>query len=269
MIVGSNKIDLGLPFWADYRSILCALEGVGFPQCSTLTGLLPSAAINQRGLPIQFVSAGDLPGVEYEKHIYRTGEVSTREENWHDLFNALVWIRFPRLKAAMNARHNHESGHEMVGRRGKLRDGLTLLDESGVIVSGSDPQVLQALANKDWNTAFVTRRSCWENSIRVTVCGHAILEKLITPYKSVTAHAVLLQTPRMMSNSELDDWLGTAVLAGKILNSPGCLSPLPLMGVPGWWAGGAQDGRFYDDLEVFRPDSGRRAPAPVHKISNH
>jgi len=264
----NDKIDFGRPYWADYRSTLGSLQGGGFPQCGTLTELLPPAAVNRAGLPIQFVPAGSLPGVDYEKHIYETGEVSTRESSWHDFFNALAWCRFPRLKAAMNARHYDELGRKKGGSRGKQRDALTLLDESGVIVSGTNPAVLQALSKKDWKTAFLTHRSEWESSIRVAVCGHAILEKFLAPYKSVTAHALLLQTPVEMSNNDLDEWLGSALLAGNILASPAGLSPLPLMGIPGWWKSGVQDKSFYNDRQVFRPDSGRRAPAPVHKISD-
>jgi hypothetical protein len=37
-----------------------------------------------------------------------SGEVATRPDNRHDLFNALIWLAFPRSKAAMNRRH-HEA----------------------------------------------------------------------------------------------------------------------------------------------------------------
>lgn len=232
-----------------------------------LTRLLPPDTANQRGLPIQFVAASGLDVRDYEKHIYETGEVSTREDNWHDLFNALAWCRFPKLKAAMNARHYGELGTERTGRRGRIRDALTLLDESGVIISGTEPDVLRTLAEKDWHSVFVIHRDKWRTGIRVTVCGHAILEKFLDPYKAVTAHALLLQTPGKMSVTELDRWLARALLEKKILESPASLSPLPLMGIPGWWQAGEQDKEFYGDHHVFRPDAGRRAPAPVYDLT--
>ena len=37
-----------------------------------------------------------------------------------------------------------------------------------------------------------------------------------------------------------------------LLDTTNGLSPLPLMGVPGWWGGG-QDEAFYADKDVFRP----------------
>lgn len=260
------KINPDLPCWAGYRGILQGLDS-GIPPAAALTRLLPPDTVNCRGLPVRFVPASDLGVRDYEKHIYETGEVSTREQNWHDLFNALAWCRFPKLKAAMNARHYAELGTEKSGRRGQVRDALTLLDESGVIVSGAEPGALQALAEKDWNSAFVTHCGKWETGIRVTVCGHAILEKFLNPYKSVTAHALLLHTPGMMPVAELDRWLARALLQREILDSPASLSPLPLMGIPGWWHEGKQDEAFYGDRDVFRPDAGRRAPALVHELT--
>ncbi len=261
----NTNIDPALPVWDGYREILRALDSTAIPGPAALTRLLPPGTANQRGLPVRFVPASE-PGVrDYEKHIYETGEVSTREASWHDVFNALAWCRFPLLKAAMNARHHDELGAGRPGRRGRVRDALTLFDESGVIVSGTERRVLEALAEKNWNAAFVTHRAGWKPGIRVTVCGHAILEKFLDPYKSVTAHALFLHTPRIMPVADLDRWLARALLEHRILDSPAALSPVPLMGIPGWWRAGEQDQAFYADREVFRPDSGRRAPAPLHE----
>ena len=104
---------------------------------------------------------------------FATGQVSTRENSWHDLFNALVWCRLPQLKVAMNAVHYQHLEEESGGRRGKQRDALTLLDESGVIVNGSHAGVLEALAARDWQQAFVGYREAWAGETQVLVCGHA------------------------------------------------------------------------------------------------
>jgi len=51
---------------------------------------------------------GKLPfEAQYEPRCYLKGEVPTRAHNWHDLFNALVWLTFPATKAVINARHYH------------------------------------------------------------------------------------------------------------------------------------------------------------------
>ena len=267
-----SHITLSRPFWEDYRDRLLQLDGTTFPSAAELTRLLPPGLYGKGGKPIRFVPAGELPAVEYEKHIFCTGEVSTRENNWHDLFNALAWSRLPRLKAAINAAHFEELDSGGHGSRGKKRDALTLFDESGVIVISSNKNFLEALAGKNWKSAFVEYAAAWHDEIRVIVVGHALLEKFLRPYKSLTAHALLLRMEdppgegqRKRQLPVIDELLADRILGGSILDSPACLSPLPLMGIPGWWPGGEQDSKFYDDTEVFRPNgAASRAIALLH-----
>lgn len=260
-----SHIDLDAPCWKGYRSFLDALSGEKFPDSAILNTLLPPGTSSRSGAPIRFVPAADLPGVDYERHIFETGQVSTREGSWHDLFNALVWCRLPTLKAGMNSMHYQHLDEESKGRRGRTRDALTLLDESGVIVAGPDVFALEALARRDWSSAFVTHRDSWGSGLGVLVCGHAILEKFLEPYKSVTAHALLVQTTGPLSAGQFDQVLGRLLAGGNCMESPASLSPLPLMGIPGWWMGD-QDPDFYRDREVFRPAARQQAPAPVHAV---
>ena len=261
-----SQIEPDDPCWEGYRSYLEVLDGEVFPDPERLNQLLPPCTSNRNGRPIRFVPATELPGLDYERHIFETGQVSTRENNWHDLFNALVWCRLPELKATMNSLHFEHLQYDREGRRGKLRDALTLLDESGVIVSGSDIGALNALARRDWSSAFVTHRESWGTQLQVLVCGHAILEKLMQPYKAITAHALLIHTPAPHSAEELDQLLGSSLAKRRWLESPAGLSPLPLAGIPGWWASCAQDDVFYLDTAVFRPASPGRPLAPVRRI---
>ena len=48
----------------------------------------------------------------YEVHLFETGQVQTRPDNRHDLFNALAWLAFPRTKARINAMHAAEIPRE-------------------------------------------------------------------------------------------------------------------------------------------------------------
>ena len=248
-----SRISIEHPCWNGFRDMLDNLDGGAFPGPHQLSGLLPEDLTSHGGQPILFVPSGGIPGLPYERHIYETGQVSTREESWHDLFNALVWCRLPQLKVAMNALHYQHLEEESGGRRGKQRDALTLFDESGVIVTGSLAGVLEALAARDWQQAFVGCDEAWAGEIQVLVCGHAILEKFLDPYKALTAHAVYLHSSEPMTIPEIDELLADALLSGELLSAPGDLSPLPLMGIPGWWPWGAQDDVFYADKGVFRP----------------
>ncbi len=150
----------------------------------------------------------------------------------------------------MNAMHYGKLGSEKDGRRGKVRDALTLLDESGVIVAGSNPDVLRSLVKRDWPSAFITHRPAWREEMKVLVCGHAILEKFLDPYKSLTAHALVLYAPGYPSAETLDGLLSEKLGRDGMLRSSADLSPLPLMGIPGWWAGSPQDQSFYRDSRV-------------------
>ncbi len=104
----------------------------------------------------------------------------------------------------------------------------------------------------------------------VFVCGHALLEKFLTPYKALTAHALLLHIDNGLAGllredvlQSLDRGLAQALAEGRMLGSTGSLSPLPLMGIPGWWAEAEQDAGFYADRQVFRPSAATQATATV------
>jgi hypothetical protein len=262
------------PCWEGYRGLLGRLDLTTFPELPQLNGLLPPGAVSGGGAPLQFVPARQLSGAEYERRIFEKGEVSTRGNDWHDLFNALVWCRWPRTKAALNAVHHRNLHLQRGGRRGPRRDALTLLDESGALVVSRNADLLQALARRDWREAFVAMRGVWAHDTRVVICGHALLEKLLDPWKSITAHALLLQVESPRSPPPdgaefpacLDTVLGERLEAGGLCDSPADLSPLPLAGIPGWWLNGPQDTEFYADKAVFRaPPEGVR-PAPVHRL---
>jgi len=191
------------------------------------------------------------------------------------MFNALVWSRFPSLKVAMNAVHFRELGSGREGRRGKQRDALTLFDESGVIVVSSTMEYLEALAGRDWMSVFRDNALAWHGEIKVFVIGHALLEKFPQPYKSLTAHALLMRLdnsllakPRVTLMQMIDEMLAERLLAGSILASPASLSPLPLMGIPGWWPPLEQNADFYEDQQVFRPLREKSRKAPVYKQQN-
>jgi hypothetical protein len=67
--------------------------------------MLPVNLCSAGGHAIRFVASGELGDDNYEHRIYTSGQVSTRPQSWHDLFNALVWMRYPRIKTALNSLH--------------------------------------------------------------------------------------------------------------------------------------------------------------------
>ncbi|WP_235679817.1 DUF3025 domain-containing protein [Cupriavidus necator] len=215
---------------------------------------------NVRGLPMAFVAQDELPvGVAYEAHIHATGTVPTRD-NLHDFFNALIWLHFPQAKARLNAIQAEVIAQAGVqAGRGGMRDAATLFDENAVLFLSIDASLETALRGFGWEELFVRRRQDWDHQCVVLPFGHALLEKLVSPYKSVTAHAWPLALPaRSVSPSVID-----ASLAGSLhhaadagaLRGGRSFAPLPVMGIPGWCDANA-DAAFYRDATVFRP--GRR-----------
>lgn len=223
--------DWAAPWFAPYR-------GVAGP---VMARLAAGAPVHEALGHARFEPAGPL-AQGYELHVAATGRVPTRD-NAHDLFNGLVWLRCPAFKAALNRAHI-AAPPAPPGRRGPLRDALTLLDESGLLLA-APPPLRAALSAQDWTTLFVTQRALWREA-RALVVGHALLEKLLAPRKPLCARVLLVDD---LERPDLPDAL-----------TPAALPPLPVLGIPGWWASNASRD-FYADERVFRPKRLASAPA--------
>lgn len=282
------------------------------------------------GMDLQFVRAGSLPhhaarcsitaaggpvapALDYERRIHDTGRVACRTDGpgeSHDLHNALVWLHWPRTKRELNRQHvlssNRESSTANSRNRSRWRDGLTLLDESGVIwvermrwhpgqgpspASIASDKVEQSpqtwsdlLRRRDWSALLIDYREQLRQALMpgngvpdltVRVIGHGLLEKWQRPYKSLTAHALVLASScslertgcPMTASDQLDldarvahalreAWdLAHVSESGPILAASSdriSLWPLPMSGLPGWF-GGNDDPGFLNDPSVFRP----------------
>jgi len=211
---------------------------------------------NKAGIPLRLVcDAG-----AYEPRIRESGEMHCRERDWHDFFNLLVWLTYPKAKAALNdvqsaaldTQHDRPNGRS---QRGARRDALTVFDENGAIVASSDPTLLDDLYAFRWKRLFVERREEVNAAMRVLIFGHALLEKALHPFVGMTAHAILLDVShefvRLDSAAQanaIDEKL--AVIIPNVTTARD-FSPLPVLGVPGWWCEN-EDAGFYDNTGYFR-----------------
>lgn len=198
--------------------------------------------------PLRFVAQSELPaGCGYESFIAATARVPTRD-NLHDLLNGLVWLHWPLLKRHLN---ELQAAAPAVpppeGRRGAVRDALTLFDENAALLR-LPPLLEQALRERDWQALFVAHRPLWREA-EVCVFGHALIEKLVRPRKAITAHGWLLPH-RLTDRVSIEHWLRGHLTPAR-LGSRGHL-PLPVLGVPGWWPAN-EDAGYYADRAVFRP----------------
>lgn len=230
------EAGLAHPIFDSIRPWLDQIEGE--PSLALLNALAEERHLqSESGRPIRFVppSAAD---PYYEVHLFETGQVQTRPDSKHDFFNALCWLAFPKTKARINAMHAAEITKEG-GRRGRLRDMLTIFDEGGAIVAGSaDIEALVRAAR--WRELFAERH----RDFRIAVLGHAVLEQALAPHPRITCKVVFADPAR-----DLDAQAARA-LAG--IPTPRELPPLPVFGYPGWYPGSAQPG-FYADERYFRP----------------
>ncbi len=261
--------------WCQPFSEELALFQQGFTHQELLNALTASAAQRQlrnaNGQLLSFVDADQVSDdlvradLAYETWIFKTGQVPTRafaQAGWHDLFNALVWLAFPKSKAFLNRLQAEAIGRDGVGmQRGSLRDAITLLDESAVLLASAAPGVVQALREHQWRTALHEQRSQWGQAIQASVFGHAVLQKLVDPYKSLCAHTYVLevdpsyfeltaQAQRAVLDSKLLGQLEIDHAAGRLAGKP--FSPLPVLGIPRWSADNHL-AAFYQDTTVFRP----------------
>lgn len=244
------------PAFAPYRELTETLElAHALPSLDTLNAQAAARGTTQsRGLPLRFFAPdGRLSARDYETHILHTGQVPTRADTWHDVLNALVWLRFPRFKAALNAAHGDAIAVEADSRRGRRRDALTVLDESGVWVINRESTLPELLAGRAWHALFWEARARVETGLLFVVVGHALLEKALAPYPAMTGKCLLLQSDSL----EPDAAEAQAVMALGAIDTPRQLAPLPVQGIPGWDAANAH-AAYYANQEIFRP--ARNAP---------
>jgi hypothetical protein len=197
----------------------------------------------ESGHAIQFVAPSADPR-PYETQVYETGRIATRPDNRHDWFNALAWLAFPLTKARMNAMHAAQIPLEK-GRRGPLRDLLTVLDEGGVLVACSDDGLVQLARGFRWKELFWTHRARVAEAMRLAVLGHAALEKALEPWPGITCKALFL-SPHASLDEQAASWLAQLGASARARD----LSPLPVFGYPGWADNDRAD--FYDDERYFR-----------------
>jgi hypothetical protein len=215
------------------------------PSLDALNALAAQAEVKTAsGRAVRFVppAASD---AYYEIRLFETGCVQTRPESLHDLFNALAWLAFPRTKARINAMHAAEMPREQ-GRRGRLRDLLTIFDEGGAIVC-APPGPAALVRGFRWKELFWERRAETLGSMAVHVLGHAVLEQSLEPRPGITCKAIFA-APGEDPDAAAAAWL--AALPAQA--TPRDMAPLPVFGYPGWLPE-SERAEFYDDERYFRP----------------
>lgn len=242
------------------------LLGEAWPTLEALDARLGPIRHERTGAVLGLVEQQSLDdGENYEQRILRHAALATRSGNWHDLFNALAWHRFPAIKSALNVAQVEDMARVGLSRRTRRQDALTQFDEAGAIVVLRDPDLLAAWDRHDWSGLFLRDRQAWSDGrITLAVFGHALYEHALNPdMLLVSKTLVLLDDGRGSADALIDRRVADAIGEGRCLDNPQQLRPLPMPGIPGWHRR-AQDAAFYGELPCFRPArAGRTYPAPL------
>jgi hypothetical protein len=168
-------------------------------------------------------------------------------------------MSFPTAKAAINARHYEALSAKESGNRSPARDALTLFDEEGMVVLSSDTGLLELVREFRWKELFWKRREEVGERMRFFLFGHALYRKALDPFVGMTGKSVLLSVPDAFAQlplhaqiAQTDRLLAVHIWERTRMSRGRELSPLPVLGVPGWWVGNERED-FYDNTGYFRP----------------
>ncbi len=190
-------------WYAPLRSLLVELEALGrFPSAQELSALYHQR-VEARGLPpLRFVEQPrskpkrkgpiDLSTL-YEGSVTLRREVPTRRDDWHDLFNALAFLTWPRSKRVLHARHFAitqarvgVAATKLPNARTREQDALTLFDEGGLLVASAQPVELS-----EPGLAAALR----EARANVVPFGHALYEHMVAGAPCPLATVYTVQVP--------------------------------------------------------------------------
>ena len=184
----------------------------------------------------------------YDGSITARREVPTREADWHDLFNALVFASFPKSKHALHAnqfaqlrqRVAHDA-RKLPGARSREQDALTLFDEGGCLVAGDrsslatlppfEPSILLSAQQDDFYAAL--RAGISARKLVVAPFGHALFEHKVAGLRGPSSFAYLLELPELAADRptlvrSIDDAFARALNDPERFCSPSELRRLDL-----------------------------------------
>ena len=244
--------------WSEYDALL---RGPHWPAIDALNALRHDASTPRFAAQDPALLAD---GLHYEQRIAERGVIATRERNWHDLFNALAWLRYPLLKRALNRRQVEEIARMGPRERSRPQCAMTHFDEAGVIVRVADPSLLALWDAHDWHDLFWRERAAWQDKrIDVAVFGHALLEHALTPGKLLVGKALVVAADHAVTWGAIVAALAERIASGELLRDPLELRPLPLSGIPGWHPGNGEEA-FHRGAPCYQPlRSGRAYPPPL------
>lgn len=248
-------------FLVEQHLQLCRTEH--WPEVEELNSFWP--LVRQAGNHHQFVAQEALnDAMHYEQRILQHGSIATRSQNWHDLFNAFIWLRFAKIKMALNARQCQDIARVGIKQRTRSQCALTHFDEAGAVIRLSDSELIAHWDAHDWPAFFSGWQPAYEaGNAQLWLFGHSIFEHALNPDIALVAKALVIRGEQALSDDAMDAWLAERIASQQCLMDPQELRPIPLSGIAHWHAQyGAAD--FYQRVPCFRPKRpGKQYPEPL------
>jgi len=194
---------------------------------------------------------------QYEPRVYLKKELQTRTENWHDFFNAMIWMSFPQTKKTLNSLHYKTASNRDVGtNRSTLENRITQFDECGAIIVTTNKILLELIRKHQWNELFLEHKESFEDDVKCVVFGHAIFEKALAPYIGMTCHCILVEDEKLLKDIQEDNYASLDQYLAKLWKyeiaiSASRFNAFPILGIPDYWSD--QSIEFYSNRNYFRP----------------
>ena len=207
---------------ADWPSVEACDSALGTQAGVAFREQPPRPSRRRRRAPLE-------PATPYDARIHLEGWVPTRPRNLHDFLNALVWAAFPRAKKQLYARQHQATAARLEGgagalpnRRSREQDGLTILDEGGILLlaegthAEAAQKALEARAVDDVRALILADRAS------AVLFGHALYESILEgPEPVIWAMASVLPLPGPLPATPLERVAAADARLAEALAVPG------------------------------------------------
>ena len=149
------------------------------------------------------------------------GRIPVREASWHDVFNVLAFVRFPRAKASLHARvleRQRERLRTGTRMRSREEDALTLLDEAVIVIAGPAEGLARLDEIRPSHDLARIEACIRVQSLCAVVFGHALLEHLVYDRPQIGAGVLTLALPDAVTPSlqAIDACLARTIVEGRL-----------------------------------------------------
>jgi hypothetical protein len=197
--------------------------------------------------------------VPYEENIFRNKKVYTRPNSWHDFFNNITWLLWPKTKWAIAdtilAQRSEQKGSNK--NRVAKQSFLAQFDECGMLIVTAAPNLVHEILEHNWLGLFFNQRA-QHALFEPIVFGHGLMEKAIDPYIGMTGKAMIIVVKPdyfnlcTITKLKFLDQVASQLISSKYCpQSPKSLQPFPLLGMPGWHPNNEQE-KFFEQKHYFR-----------------